>query len=67
MSDNEGSILVTPRSYRSLDGPHWDMLNSSPYEVIRSPHTDKLMTEEEMIEMVSENDVRGIVDRKSVV
>ncbi|MFW6386286.1 MAG: phosphoglycerate dehydrogenase, partial [Candidatus Hadarchaeota archaeon] len=61
MAKDKGSILVTPRSYRSLDGPHWDMLDASPYEVIRSPHTDSLMTEEEMIEMVSEEDIRGIV------
>ncbi len=61
MGDTKGSILVTPRSYRSLDGPHWEMLESSPYEVVRSPHTDKLMSEEEMIEMVSEREIRGIV------
>lgn len=61
MTKDNGSILVTPRSYRKLDGPHWEMLKSSPYQVVKSPHTDKLMTEDEMIEIVSEKDIRGIV------
>lgn len=61
MEGKKGSILVTPRSFRRLDGPHWDMLESSPYEVVRSPHTEQLMTEGEIIEMVSEKNIRGII------
>lgn len=60
MADH-GSILVTPRSFRSTDGEHWDELHSSPYEVVRSPHKNKLMTEEEMIEYVSTREVEGII------
>ncbi|KXA92844.1 hypothetical protein AKJ64_02075 [candidate division MSBL1 archaeon SCGC-AAA259E17] len=61
MGENKGSILITPRSYRNLEGPHWDMLESSPYRIVRSPHTEELMTEEEMIKVVTEKDIRGII------
>ncbi len=59
--EEDGSILVTPRSFRSTQGEHWDKLNSSSYEVVRSPHQNQLMTEEEMIEYVSTRGIEGII------
>lgn len=61
MNDEQGSILVTPRSFRKMDGPHWNKLRASPYRTINSPHRDKLMTEEEMIDYVSTKEIRGII------
>ncbi|MFB6291428.1 MAG: phosphoglycerate dehydrogenase [Candidatus Bipolaricaulia bacterium] len=59
--NNAGSILVTPRSFRRIEGTHWDKLRNSPYEVINSPHKEELMTEEEMKDYVTSKDIKGII------
>lgn len=56
-----GSILVTPRSFRSINGEHWKKLDASPYEVVRSPYENQLMSEEEMVEYVTTREVKGII------
>ncbi|MCF7890583.1 phosphoglycerate dehydrogenase [Candidatus Bipolaricaulota bacterium] len=61
MGVKKGSILVTPRSFRRIEGAHWDKLRSSPYEVINSPHQDELMTEKEMVDYVKNRDIKGII------
>ncbi len=59
--NERGVILVTPRSFRSTDGPHREMLEQSPYTVLPSPREERLLTEEEMIELVSTHRVRAII------
>lgn len=61
MNKQGNSILVTPRSFRKIDGPHWDKLGSSPFKIIKSPHESELMTEDEIIEIVSTHNVGGII------
>lgn len=59
--NNQGSILITPRSFRRMEGSHWDKLRSSPFEVVRSPHEDKLMSKKEMEDYVANGNIRGII------
>ncbi|MBT9165411.1 MAG: Hydroxypyruvate reductase [Chloroflexi bacterium] len=51
-------VLVTPRSFRSTPGEHWQRLKEAGVEVIESP-SNKPLREKEMIEMVK--DVDGMI------
>jgi len=51
-------VLVTPRSFRSTPGEHWQRLKEAGVEVIESP-SNKPLREEEMIELV--RDVDGMI------
>lgn len=51
-------VLVTPRSFRSTPGEHWQRLKEAGVDVTESP-SNKPLREEEMIEMVK--DVDGMI------
>lgn len=55
---NDHKLLVTPRSFRSTPGKHWERLREADLEIIESP-SDQPLTEKEMLKLVG--DIEGMI------